>query len=520
MERKVLTQAYLTEKARLLELTPQQKEIFLLKFGKRISNQEIAKRLGISQNACVQCLGEIYKKFGIKGKSRGKAQQLLSLLIGELEELSVTAGLEREILQKNAANPTISKQTSLPALQKDWITPEGDWLQNWIDKAANSVQELNSEEGIINADQTLSEFISSLPTAITTLATRTSYTKAEIASIIIDNTRTLFQKLYPLSKKNKIPELDFIVEGEQPLARSIIAFVSRSLRQFELDSEGYEPWSIIKEAIQEANNNYEQEEIKIHASWIRSLCYKIILQKGKSSKFQQERKVLVKEEKIRRNLKAVETALQTLHLQSKTSVETRSSFEILCMRWFMNISWNRFSEFSAYNFNFTDSNISTKDKQKMIEFKALLALRYQYHALDRFTDSELEEKSQEMNKPIQDSEQQSSLDCCSENAFFHCSISGIPKIFVEDKNFQITEISEQLRLDVLNYCKLASLSILSEETDVECLKLILDRAQKSAALGFWINEVDHFIDHELGISLKGKAIEFEESQKAKLRTAL
>lgn len=82
---------YLHQKALQVGLTSQQKEIFLLIFGERKTRQEVSALLNISANACQQCLGEIYAKFEILSRSRGKEKALYVRLTKDFqEEFSLT----------------------------------------------------------------------------------------------------------------------------------------------------------------------------------------------------------------------------------------------------------------------------------------------------------------------------------------------------------------------------------------------------------------------------------------------
>lgn len=61
-------------------LSEDQEIVFLLRFMENCSNEQIAARLDISVPACAKRMGEVYRKFGITGKARGKEQRLRAWL--------------------------------------------------------------------------------------------------------------------------------------------------------------------------------------------------------------------------------------------------------------------------------------------------------------------------------------------------------------------------------------------------------------------------------------------------------
>jgi tetratricopeptide (TPR) repeat protein len=77
---------YLHQRSLQVGLTSQQKEIFLLIFGERKSRQEVSDLLNVSSNACQQCLGEIYSKFELFSRSRGKEKSLYLQLRRQFQE--------------------------------------------------------------------------------------------------------------------------------------------------------------------------------------------------------------------------------------------------------------------------------------------------------------------------------------------------------------------------------------------------------------------------------------------------
>jgi tetratricopeptide (TPR) repeat protein len=67
-------------------LTSDQNTVFLKRFLDNKSHQEIANDLGISVSAGLRRMAEVYKKFNINGKSRGKDGELRKFLIHQLDQ--------------------------------------------------------------------------------------------------------------------------------------------------------------------------------------------------------------------------------------------------------------------------------------------------------------------------------------------------------------------------------------------------------------------------------------------------
>ncbi|MGL4377744.1 MAG: hypothetical protein ACRCT1_14995 [Microcoleaceae cyanobacterium] len=82
----MLTQAFLLQIAYEHQLSPEQEEVFLRKFGERKSFDEIADELSISKIASIQRMGGVYKKFGIEGDTRGKENELRIMLNEKYEQ--------------------------------------------------------------------------------------------------------------------------------------------------------------------------------------------------------------------------------------------------------------------------------------------------------------------------------------------------------------------------------------------------------------------------------------------------
>jgi len=75
-----LSRPFLVNIAHEYQLSPDQEEVFLLRFADEMEYEEIAHQLKTSRGACGKRMSEIYKKFDITGGTRGKETQLRNLL--------------------------------------------------------------------------------------------------------------------------------------------------------------------------------------------------------------------------------------------------------------------------------------------------------------------------------------------------------------------------------------------------------------------------------------------------------
>ncbi len=87
---KRLERKFLEKMARTYSLSADQEEVFLLRFAEGMEYDEIIKRVNTSRGACLKRMGNVYDKFHIQGRSRGKETKLRNFLIEEYEKNKVT----------------------------------------------------------------------------------------------------------------------------------------------------------------------------------------------------------------------------------------------------------------------------------------------------------------------------------------------------------------------------------------------------------------------------------------------
>ncbi len=72
----MFSRQFLIQMAHDRELSPEQEEVFLLRFAEEMEYEEIALKLETSEGACLKRMGQVYNKFGIDGFTRGKENRL------------------------------------------------------------------------------------------------------------------------------------------------------------------------------------------------------------------------------------------------------------------------------------------------------------------------------------------------------------------------------------------------------------------------------------------------------------
>jgi WD40 repeat protein/DNA-binding CsgD family transcriptional regulator len=76
----MLSGNFLEQMAYKHELSPEQMKVFWRRFGEGKSYEDIARELNTSKEACLKRMGEVYRKFGISGDTRGKESKLKNFL--------------------------------------------------------------------------------------------------------------------------------------------------------------------------------------------------------------------------------------------------------------------------------------------------------------------------------------------------------------------------------------------------------------------------------------------------------
>lgn len=512
----MLDKNFLKTKAQKLGLTAEQEEVLILKFGEGKSNSDIAAQLGVTLNACVQCLGEIYRKVGIEGRSRGKANRLQSELVREFEQqqLSIpTVAVTNTLSTHGEGKLSVTNPPPL-VLSGQSHGSERQFLQAWLERIQRHEEVLSSEKGWDEAEQALSFFTENLATSATALAANSRYKKAEVVQQILQRIGKLFFKLNP--SLNKVEGLDFLTQ-KNALQRSIHAFMTRLIKQ--LSFELVDPDEAIQEIVIEVLNTGQKvfnsttrrvphPRLKTYSAWVRKECLNSLLKRCCMAESDDQywrrtptkgpRKALMDDkEDIARNLKAIDTAILEMYLISRDPDKANFNFfDILIARWMKAVPWGDESLFPERGpLDSRDDEINTVDDLdvKAFEWAALKSLRSEFHKLDGKSYLELHEYFQRRVENVKDKYYHrfwAGHDDSEYAVAEKYAIVSIPAAFCDDDN----SLGADVVRDVWLYCKLAAQSYLIEE-DLQELSYLLQKAQQYPILDFWFNEIDHFTAH-------------------------
>jgi DNA-binding CsgD family transcriptional regulator len=177
----VLQRNFLLRVARDHTLSSAQEEVFCLRLGEGKSYEEIANQLDTSTAACIKCMGEVYKKFGIVGRGRGKELKLKSLLFQQYEQSGASALSVSELHKSEQLNNS-STYRQLSTLVSSLDNPT-----EWLDSLQ---QKLYSRHPV---QQVLSEFVALLPRVIERTAASSPRTEREIMSEMIEQLKSILQ---------------------------------------------------------------------------------------------------------------------------------------------------------------------------------------------------------------------------------------------------------------------------------------------------------------------------------------
>ncbi|MEM7554213.1 MAG: NB-ARC domain-containing protein [Cyanobacteria bacterium P01_A01_bin.84] len=102
----MLPHNFLIQIAHEHELSPEQKQVFLMRLGDNQSYEHIASVLDTSPDACLKRMGQVYKKLNVSGSSRGKENRLRISLENKFNELKeIENNLEQAASKKIIYNP-------------------------------------------------------------------------------------------------------------------------------------------------------------------------------------------------------------------------------------------------------------------------------------------------------------------------------------------------------------------------------------------------------------------------------
>ena len=517
-----LPYAYLQERAELAGLTVEQTKLFLLKFHHFKHNRDVASELDITVNACVQCLGEIYRKFGIEGRGRGKENRLRQALIQAYKErsddnLTVTSEHDHMMVTLRPLDHQERSSEALTRFAQTVPAANPQFLRGWVRSLRYSQETLAQEDGQEMVDDILRSLLKTLPGVVTALAADTPNTKAVILGKILERLDQLVLELQPRVEKNRLPQLRFFLqENSNPLARSLFAFVLRLRSQLGFGDDVFKPWEVIDQAMEQVSSAHYQLAIgqprgmKAYSQLIRQLCFEFIYRRAYEADQQgnvSTETIAVSPERLRRDLHAVDHALLDLYLVTKQRTEANIDFfHILRTRWLEPMEWGTFSADISGSRNFLGMTLS---EQWDFEIKALRALRAAYHNYDH-------DSFEPMYAKFEEKVSQRRVTYC-EKLFYPPEISpeGFYKLVAVPREANADKGDIWLSNRVWRYATLLAQPHLSLE-DLNEIRQLLNDAASRPGLDFWLREVDHFIAHETEED-PDSLLAIEASQRAELK---
>lgn len=499
-----LTNEFLLHKSRQWELTGEQEEVFIRKFGQGQSNRDIAGELGISINACVQCLGEIYKKANIQGNSRGKAHRLRATLVQEATPSAPGTAVQRG----TAYIPPDLLPVTVAAPESEM---DGDanrhYLEDLLNKLQQQAQDLSVNPDGDAADKALQLLSDHLPKSTAALASESHWKRVEVVRHIIHQVSKLFTTIDP--SLEDCDGLSFLSPENafgNPLHRSITAFIQRTSYQLKREHQSLPMVdSIVQAVFQQGQERFKDKTLeptkdnptlKTYSAWVRKTCFSLLLDHLNPHIDTEQTLLIDPRHGIDRNLLAVDVACLKMYLGArKDDVLDLNYFDILVARWMKSVPWREDSGPASRN---EDHPMLYSIDPVDLEWASLSALRRRYHALDVLKKYELlRDYFLDQLKEVKDTYCDHfwlSYEDIQAFADSKYQIVGIPHSCLGIQGMD-RDNCEAMARDVWRYCELAAYSRLNQN-HIDEINELLTKACQSTVLDFWFNEIDHFMDHQ------------------------
>lgn len=224
---------FLVKMAHDRQLSREQEEVFLLKFGESKNYEQIARELNVSKEACLKRMGGVYDKFGIEGETRGKENRLRIYLNRmhqqwqqeeqekiwkhELNSLVGVGSHPSGVVTLEASDSVLELKTRMDKLIKALNISEqkqnGTNLKTPSEKAASKLpledphqwirqlrRKLIEGDGMNHVQETLQEFGVQLPAIIERIAATSQRTELEISLEILDRIAAALQNVELMSE--------------------------------------------------------------------------------------------------------------------------------------------------------------------------------------------------------------------------------------------------------------------------------------------------------------------------------
>jgi hypothetical protein len=457
----------------------------------------------------VQCLGEIYRKAGITGTSRGKAHRLRADLVQEATQTvpkAPSAYIVPGMLPEMTAN--------LPTSSEIEENTNHQYLEDWLDQLQKQAQNLSIHPDGRAADKAVGralELLLDLPHSTQALASESRLRRVDVVRQMIHQVSKLFTTIYPpLEKCDGLSFLSPEKSSGNPLYRSITAFIQRTIHQLNPEDQSSPSIeSVIQFVVKDGHHFFadgskrpsdQNPTLKTYSAWVRRASLGLLKERLSHGIEGKPTSLIDSKDGISRNLLAVDAACLKMYLSArKDDVVDLNYFDILVARWMKNVPWR---EDLGSAFSDEDHPILLSIDPVDLEWAALSALRRRYHKLDvlkkydllhdYFLDS-LADASHKYHRHFWLSYDEIK-DFADDNGTNY-QIVSIPRVFLGPQETD-RDFCEAIAEDVRRYCELAAYSFLTPE-NVEELDDLLEKAERFTILDFWFNEIDHFMDHHL-----------------------
>ncbi|MBD2620193.1 MAG: hypothetical protein IM550_16105 [Microcystis sp. M54BS1] len=296
----------------------------------------------------------------------------------------------------------------------------------------------------------------------------------QVINSIITPQKSVSSIIYPSPFIER--NFQFILRGEHAIARSLFAFIARTLKQVQV--EHYSPAQIIGQAIREIVSDSSHRNIleKAPSATLRKFCLEQILKHLNSQRREKEsslNKLIISEESLINNMKIIRYVLDKLIKES-----CPKDHQLLEHIYEKGLSYQQIAG------DWIDSPEKSENQDLINELKEkheklLKHIRLEFHTIKE------SENLEDYLKEVKETE------------------------IISYKN---PEIKTKIEL----YSKIANLETLNND-NIQYLKLILDDSIRTPLIDFWINEIDHFIAHEReDLQYLETHKEFEAQQKIEL----
>ena len=210
MTLRILPEEYLRQKAEQHELSSAQTDVFLLRFNKGFSNQEIADCLGLkTRNVVAKRMSVVYEKFQVNGDTKGKEDNLWKILLDQytsdaeqgkiyrgneveggrqiaLRTLEIVERRRQPIITKSIyrGNPTEEAFSPMPSTGKK-LNEISNFLSEYIKERPQKGDMAQKLDAVVE-EQCVDELTSAIPAFVEELSEENNLNKLELLQALSD----------------------------------------------------------------------------------------------------------------------------------------------------------------------------------------------------------------------------------------------------------------------------------------------------------------------------------------------